>query len=249
MSSRLVRRWSSPVAPFQIQAQSARLLCGERTEAEALLQEGVRHRTRGSSWPYPMMPLRPMLGRCRSRAHDNRLAARHSVRVRLRFVYAVVAIVVGTGVLTACSGSSGKKQPEARSTSASAQPSGQSTCGDDLHAEWDGQTRSLSSCAGMIGMAASEVEVRLAVGHEVTLVEPPRGVVRSGGETVVPPTLPPIVTNLHSTDPHVLIPRPTSAGLARFRAVSQGVADVVGQSRLCLGGGAEGCAVMHVVVT
>ena len=169
-------------------------------------------------------------------------------RVRVSIVAGIVVGGLVTGVLVAGgtreesgSGSTSTTQPEARETS----------CAGTLLAHWNGRTESLSSCAGMIGLAPSDVEVRLAVGQEVTVVSPPVAMMKSGGGTVVLPT-PPTVTNLHTTDTRVLIPTSTSSRGATFRAVSQGVADVVGDSRSCFapnGELADSCAVMHVVVS
>jgi hypothetical protein len=121
----------------------------------------------------------------------------------------VVAVVLAETL--ACCGSSGKKHSEARV----------SNCAQVLRVEWDGQTRSLSSCAGKLGLAPPNTpDIQVHVGEDVELVAP------KGAES--------IFTNAQSSDPAVFSPLSPGAALARFKAVRQGSAEVSGQSTDCL---------------
>jgi hypothetical protein len=95
-----------------------------------------------------------------------------------------------------------------------------SSCGGDLSAEWAGHRRTLSSCAGRVGLSGPDVTISLKPGQQIDLT------------MFSLPT--PLVTNIRSSDADVLAPARFSGAVARFRAVRQGHAVILGNTRACL---------------
>ena len=111
-----------------------------------------------------------------------------------------------------------------------------SSCAQTVVARWAGHSRSLSSCAGVIGGDQSPV-IRLRVGDDFNITSPRTGVV---------------LAQARSTETGVLRLVSASARLARFHAVGRGIAAVNVPTSICQSNPdvqVTECAAVHIEVS